>query len=98
MIAHQGPVSAPNDPMQPLCILLYSCRCSLPERIFSHPDCTVGSGIGLASPDQLTLADYTAGRELPPALKNDIFFYGAILYPPAPFVNYHFAGTKGHAF
>jgi len=34
---------------------------------FSHPDFTVGVGI---EPTQLALADYTAGRELHPALKN----------------------------
>jgi hypothetical protein len=35
--------------------------------IFSHPDCTVGSGI---SPDLASrLADYTAGREILPTLK-----------------------------
>lgn len=37
-------------------------------RILSHPDYTVGSGI---TPDQLALADYTAGRELHPALKTN---------------------------
>jgi hypothetical protein len=36
---------------------------------FSHPDFTVGLGI---SPSQLSLADYTAGRELHPALKVSI--------------------------
>ena len=35
--------------------------------IFFHPDSTVGSGI---TPDHATwLADFTAGRELHPALK-----------------------------
>ena len=35
--------------------------------IFSHPDCTVGSGI---SPDHTSrLAGFTAGRESHPALK-----------------------------
>jgi len=29
--------------------------------IFSHPDCTVGLGI---APNQLALADFTAGQEL----------------------------------
>ena len=35
-------------------------------KIFFHPDCTVGTGI---TPVQLALADFTAGRELRPALK-----------------------------
>ena len=34
--------------------------------IFFHPDYTVGTGI---TPVQLALADFTAGRELHPALK-----------------------------
>ncbi len=34
--------------------------------IFFHPDCTVGMGI---APIQPKLADFTAGRELHPALK-----------------------------
>ena len=34
--------------------------------IFFHPDYTVGTGI---TPVQLALADFTAGRELRPALK-----------------------------
>ena len=38
-----------------------------PKKIFFHPDCTVGTGI---TPVQLSLADFTAGRELHPALKN----------------------------
>lgn len=37
------------------------------EIFFFHPDYTVGVGV---SPTQLALADYTAGRELHPALKN----------------------------
>ena len=36
------------------------------QKIFFHPDCTVGTGI---TPVQLALADFTAGRELRPALK-----------------------------
>ena len=38
--------------------------------LFFHPDCTVGIGI---SPIQLALADFTAGRELHPALKTLVF-------------------------
>ena len=37
-----------------------------PAAIFFHPDYTVGTGI---TPVQLALADFTAGRELRPALK-----------------------------
>jgi len=37
------------------------------KHLFSHPDYTVGVGI---EPTQLALADYTAGRESRPALKN----------------------------
>ena len=39
--------------------------------IFFHPDYTVGTGI---TPVQLTLADFTAGRELHPALKIYMIF------------------------
>ena len=38
--------------------------------IFFHPDFTVGFGI---APNQLSLADYTAGWEINPALKINIF-------------------------
>ena len=38
-----------------------------PALFFFHPDYTVGTGI---KPVQLALADYTAGRESHPALKN----------------------------
>ena len=44
--------------------------------VFFHPDCTVGTGI---SPVQLALADFTAGRELHPALKTLVFHLFAIL-------------------
>ena len=47
---------------------IYSKRIQLGRivYIFFHPDYTVGTGI---TPVQLTLADYTAGRESHPALK-----------------------------
>ena len=44
--------------------------------IFFHPDCTVGTGI---TPVQLSLADFTAGRELHPALKT-CYFSLCVLY------------------
>lgn len=52
--------------------------------IFSHPDCTVGSGI---KPDlRLTaLADFTASREFHPAPKISIYvfinYYNPVLFP-----------------
>ena len=51
-----------------------------PAAIFFHPDYTVGTGI---TPVQLALADFTAGRELHPALKNILFpsvLYRIMLY------------------
>lgn len=42
---------------------------------FSHPDYTVGTGI---TPVQLARADFTAGRELHPALKT---YGGSIALP-----------------
>ena len=42
---------------------IYHCRIA---ESFFHPDYTVGTGI---TPVQLALADFTAGRELHPALK-----------------------------
>ena len=69
MISHQGNLTVLTD----FASCLFAKPAFLSERFFSHPDYTVGSGIGLASPDQLTLADFTAGRELPPALKNFLF-------------------------
>ena len=46
----------------------------LSYNFFSHPDYTVGFGI---SPNQLLsqVADYTAGGELRPAPKNDIYLF-----------------------
>ncbi len=43
---------------------------SVAIRIFFHPDFTVGSGV---TPDLPKLADFTAGREIHPALKFVIF-------------------------
>ena len=40
--------------------------------IFFHPDCTVG--IGIAPIQRYALADFTAGRELHPALKMYVVF------------------------
>ena len=54
---------------QPLMVSLDHCA------FFSHPDYTVGSGIHLyqMSPDQplARVADFTAGGEFRPALKNN---------------------------
>mgnify|MGYP001700337119 CR=1 FL=1 len=47
-----------------------------PKKIFFHPDCTVGTGI---TPVQLSLADFTAGREFHPALKIFIIYFDFII-------------------
>lgn len=56
------------------------------QTIFSHPDCTVGSGISPDQPNWLAGFVYhvTAGREFHPALKNRLIFnylhYNAICF------------------